>query len=311
MGGFYWFFLALIGPLLYAATNHIDKHLLEKHFPDDGVATLLIFSALASALALPFIAWAEPAFLNVSPENMAVLALVAILNVVLLWAYLKAMDDDEPTVVIIFYQLVPVLGLVFGNILLGETITSGQGLAMAIIIGGTSIISFEVDGAALRFKWKTAGYMTIACVCWALESPLFKLAAINEEDNVWRSLFWEHVMLVVVGLGILVFSRRHRRRFVDLFRTKSKAILSLNIANEVFYMVGNVVLAFTVMMVPAALNLLMNSFQPIFVMAIGFILAAFFPQLATEKLHPGHGLQRIVAIAITGVGTYLLLSTLN
>lgn len=304
-----WFFLALVGPFLYALTNQIDKHLLDKHFLEDGVATLLIFSALASALALPFIAWMEPAFLDVSLENMAVLALVAILNVILLWAYLEAMSDEEPTVVIIFYQLVPVLGIVFGNILLGETISEQQGWAMTVIIFGTSIIGFEVDGAGWKFKWKTAAYMLTACACWALESPLFKLAAINEEDNVWRSLFWEHVMLVLVGIGILIFSAKHRYRFVEIFRTKSKTILSLNITNEALFMSGNVVMAFTAMMVPVALNLLMNSFQPIFVMITGFILAICLPKLATEKLDPSRTLQRIIAIAVTGLGTYLLLSS--
>ena len=311
MGGFHWFFLALIGPILYAATNHIDKHLLEKHFKEDGVATLLIFSALASALSLPVIAWMEPDFLSVSLKGMATLAVVGVLNLVLLWAYLTALSEDEPTITIIFYQLVPVFGLVFGNILLGETITGMQGIAMAIIIAGCSVISFEVDEAALKFKWKTAGYMTIACLCWALESPLFKLAALGEEENVWRSLFWEQAALMAGGICILIFSIKHRHRFLELIQTKSKTILSLNITNEVLYMVGNVVMGFTVMMVPVALNLLMNSFQPIFVMAIGFILVVLFPSLTSDKLNPYFYTQRIIAIAITGGGTYLLLSTLG
>ena len=41
-----WFFIALIGPLMYALTNHIDKILLEKYFKNGGIGTILLFNSL-------------------------------------------------------------------------------------------------------------------------------------------------------------------------------------------------------------------------------------------------------------------------
>ena len=136
-----WFFLALIGPLLYASTNHIDKVLLEKYFKVGGVGALMLFSSLLSVLALPIFYLADPTVLSVGNKHIFVLALVGFFNILVLWFYLLALKDDEASVVIVFYQLVPVFGLILGYFMLDETLTQRQLIAMATIIFGTTIIS--------------------------------------------------------------------------------------------------------------------------------------------------------------------------
>ncbi len=76
-----WFFLALIGPLLYASTNHIDKVLLEKYFKVGGVGALMLFSSLLSVLALPIFYLADPTVLSVGNKHIFVLALVGFFNI--------------------------------------------------------------------------------------------------------------------------------------------------------------------------------------------------------------------------------------
>ncbi len=303
-----WFFLALVGPFLYALTNHIDKTLLEKYFKEDGVVVLIIYSALLSLALVPIAFFMDTTVLSVSMTNMLVLAGVALLDVILLWAYLKAMEGDEPTVVIVFYQLVPVLGLVFGYFILGEVVSSMQLSAMAVILVGTSLVSFEMsEEHGFKLKKKTIGYMLIACTCWALESTIFKKVAL--EENVWRSVFWEHLVLGMVGIGIFALMPKYRKRFMRQFWKNSGQVVGINAANEALFMAGNTVMAFAAMLAPVALVLLVNSYQPIFVMAIGVLLAVFFPKLANEKLSKYHIAQKLVAIVITGVGTYLLLGS--
>ena len=308
MAAFTWFLLGLVGPFLYALTNHIDKHLLRTYFKEDGVLTLIMYSAMLALCVVPIAFIFDSSVLGMGTENMLVLAGVAVLDVILLWAYLSALNEDEPTVVIIFYSLVPVLGLLFGYLILGETISSMQLAAMAIVIAGATIITVEfVSGGSFRLKWKTTGYMLIACTCWALETTVFKMVAL--EESVWRSLFWECLMLGAFGVGIFVLSRKYRNAFLKQFRKNSKSVVSLNVLNEGLYTVGNIAVAFAAMLAPVALILLLNAFQPIFVMAIGVGLAIFFPKFATEKATRHQVIQRLVAIAVTGVGTYILLAS--
>ena len=302
-----WFFIALIGPFLYAITNFIDKLLLEKYFKNGGVGTLVLISSLISVFVLPFIFLVDNTVFSVGHVQIFVLAIVGILNVVVLWCYLLALRDEEASIVVVFYQLVPVFGSIMGYFFLGEVLTHMQLIAMAIIIFGTTIISFEIDAEnKFKLRRKTVPLMLTAALAWATESVLFKIVAL--EENLWRSLFWEHLMMMIVGLIIFTFVSSYRVDFLSAIRNNSKKILSLNILNETIYIVGNIVVAFTYLIAPLGLVLLTESFQPIFVFTLGIFLTFFFPKITTEKIYARHILQKVFAICITGIGTYLLLS---
>jgi len=300
-----WFFIALIGPFLYALTNHIDKILLEKYFKKSGIGTLLLFSSLLSGLALPFFFLADSSILNVDLKSIIVLATVGVLNVLVLLCYFMALKNEEASVAVIFYQLVPVIGYILSYFILGEILNSIQIIAMVIIILGTTIVSFEIDiDNKFKLRKKTILPMLAASFFWALGSVLFKAVAI--EENVWRSLFWEHLMLVIVGVGIFIFIKSYRENFLLAIRNNTKTILSLNVLNESLYILGNATFAFAYMLAPLGLVLLTESFQPIFVLIIGIFLTIFFPNLSVEKIKAKHLWPKIIAIIITGIGTYLL-----
>jgi uncharacterized membrane protein len=303
----HWFLLALIPPFLWSLCNHIDKHLLSKFFneDDEGVGALLIVSALASILATPFLYLADPTVLDFEGSNFWVIALTSVLDVTLLWAYLNAMQKDDSSNVIVYYQLVPVLGILTGYIFLGEIITDTQMLAMGVIIFGTSIISIDDTGGKFRFKGRTVGYMLIACSCWAAELAIFKVVAI--EENVWRSLFWKHIVLVVLGILMFVFVPKYRASFMAVMRSNSVPVLSLNLLNESLYMVGTIVYGYASLLAPVALVLLTETFQSTFVFLIAIALVIFWKHVATEDVEVRHVIKKAVAIGITGVGTYLLL----
>ena len=133
-----WFLIALIGPVLYALTNFIDKLLLEKYFKNGGVGTLVLISSLISVFVLPFIFLLDNTVFSVGYTQILTLAVVGILNVVVIWCYLLALRDEEASIVVVFYQLVPVFGSILGYFILGEVLSQIQLIAMAIIIFGTT-----------------------------------------------------------------------------------------------------------------------------------------------------------------------------
>ena len=163
----------MISPLLWAMCNHIDKIILERYFKEGGVGTLLIVSALASVIATPFLYLIDPSVLDVSKGNFGIIVVTALLDIVLIWAYLNAMQRDDSSRVIVFYQLVPIFGIVAGWAFLGEVISNDQLVAMAVVILGTSIISLENVEGRFRFKGRTVAYMLLACACWATELAIF------------------------------------------------------------------------------------------------------------------------------------------
>ena len=299
------YLLAMVSPFLYAATNHLDNILLEKYFKEGGVGTLMLFSALLALLALPVLLVIDSGVLAVSHQHRWMLAGVGVVNTILLWAYLQAMFNDEPTVVIIYYQLVPVIGLGLGYLVLGETLTMMQIASMSIIIIGALVLTLVMDGdGKIVFRLKTAGYMLLASFCWAAESTFFKVVAL--EANPTRAFFWEHVSLVVIGVLMFVFIPHYRQSFLKALRLNSKPVLGLNVLNEGLFMAGNYVAAIVVVLIPVSLTLLMNSFQPLFVLLLGVALTVMFPNLDVEHVSKRHMIQKLLAIGLTAVGAYLL-----
>ncbi len=303
-----WTLLVIIGPFLYACANQIDKVLLTKYFKSSGVGTLMLFSSLLSVIPIPFLYYFDPTVFHVDIFSIFILAVVGFLNVAILWLYFMAMREDEASIVVVFYQLVPVIGYVLGYFILDETLTPKQLLAMAVIILGAIIISFDLD-AENKFKMrkKTVLYMSCASFFWALSSVIFKAVAM--EENVLRSLFWEHITLTVFGICLFIFGHTYRKHFLTAIRENSKAIIGLNFLNESIYIVGTIVFSFAYTMAPVALTLLANSFQSFFVLAIGFVLTIFAPKIITENIGSKFIWQKITAISVTGVGTFLLLTT--
>lgn len=300
-----WFAIALIGPFLYALTNHIDKILLEKYFKKGGVGTIILISAFLSILAVPIFYLVDPSVLHVGKENLLLMAGVGMLNVGVLWCYLMALKNDEASIVIVFYQLVPLFGCILGFLVLDEILTRLQIAAMALIIIGTTLVSFEIDGAnKFKFRMGTIVPMTAAAFLWALESVIFKFVAL--EENLWRTLFWEHVMLLLVGAIIFLFVRSYRKSFLIALKSNSVPILSLNVANESLYILGNFASAVAYMLAPIGLVLLAESYQPLFVLGIGIFLTVFFPRITVEDISARHLWRKILAVVITGIGTYLL-----
>jgi uncharacterized membrane protein len=300
-----WFVLAMLSPLLWAMCNHIDKIILERYFKEGGVGTLIIVSALASVIATPFLYLIDPSVLDVDRGNFEIIVITAALDILLLWAYLNAMQKDDSSRVIVYYQLVPIFGIVAGWGFLGEVISTDQLLAMGIVIVGTSIISLENVEGRFRFKGRTVGYMLVACACWAAELAIFKVVAL--EENAWRTLFWKHIVLMVLGVLMYLFIPRYRASFLAAMRTNSVPLLSANLFNEVLYMLGTVSYGLAAMGAPVALVLLTETFQSIFVFVMAILIARFIPKLATESIDRTHVAMKGVAICITGLGTYLLL----
>lgn len=301
------FLFALLSPLCFSITNHIDRHLLGTYFKEGGVGTLILISSFFGIVVPPIAYWLDPTVLEVVWNGHQIewytvmqLAAVGFLDVLIVWFYLFAIKNDEASVVVVYYQLVPVLTSVLGYLILGEVISMDQGIAGLTILVGTAIISFHFDGdGKFKLRTRTILYMFAASLAWALQVVLFKGVAL--EENVLRSLFWEHIAMVLVALLIFIFIPSYRRHLMIALRSNTKKVLVYNGLNEIIYLAGCTVESFAIMMAPAGLILLSQPFQSFFVLVIGAVLLL-------EKNSWKVLAHKSLAIAVTGYGTYLLIS---
>ena len=69
-----WLPLAFSGPVLWAASTHIDKYLVDRYFKNSDTAVLMVFTALIGVLMLPVIWYCEPEVFSLRPLDIVVMA---------------------------------------------------------------------------------------------------------------------------------------------------------------------------------------------------------------------------------------------
>jgi drug/metabolite transporter (DMT)-like permease len=299
-----WFFIALWAPFLVACANHNDKFLLSRHLKNKNIGSIVIFSSLFSGVATPIVLFFQPDVHDVSLFQGSALVATGTLSVLGAVCYLYALDIDEASFVTPLYQMVPIIAYFFGYFILGETITLAQGLGSFVIIAGALALSFEFGRRGTRFKRNVVALMLGASLLSAINGVIFKLIAVDK--GFWISLFWGFVGQVMAGLTFLVCVPSYRRDFLGLFKQKKVAVLGLIALSETLVSVSEAVTLYATLLAPVALVLLVNSFQPLFVFALGIVLTLFFPRAAKESLGRTKMLQKAAGIGLMLVGGYLI-----
>ena len=116
-----WLLFAILGPLSWAASTHIDKYLVDKYFHDSDTAVLMVFTAIVGVIALPVIWFFEPSVVSLPVSAMIVMAVSGILYMGGMLLYLRALQSEEASAVAPFFQLSTIFTLFLAAIFLGES----------------------------------------------------------------------------------------------------------------------------------------------------------------------------------------------
>ena len=174
-----WFFIALAAPALYAATNHIDKYLLQRYFKSGEVGSLVLFSSLFSIFALPIIYLVQPAVFLIRQTEIVALMLSGALAILALILYFYALERDEASIVVPFYQTIPIFSFILGYFILGETLNIKEIFACLLIIGGAVVLSLDLTKGKIGVKFAVVVFMLGASLLFAVNGVIFKFVALE------------------------------------------------------------------------------------------------------------------------------------
>ena len=300
-----WFFIAILAPFLWSISNFVDKYLLSNFFKNKGIGALLIFSSLVSIIMMPIFFVMDSNVFEIPLSNIIILVLGGIISVLAILFYLYAINNDDASTVVPFFQLIPVFLYIFGYFILGESLQKKEIVAGILIIIGAGILSLEIqENKRIRIKKKLVLLMILSSMLYALYEVLFKFVAI--ENSFWVSNFWQHFGLLLSGFAFFIFFKKFRTDFISLFKDSKSKIISLNIFNEIITIIGNLFMLFAILLAPIAVVGLVNAYQPLMVFLMGILLTKFTPKLYKEKIDSRNIYQKIFAIAVIFIGTYLL-----
>src|SRR4029453_792060 len=126
------------------------------------------------------------------------------------------------------------------------------------------------------------------------------------DKGFWVALFWGFVGQVMAGLTLLGCVPRYRKDFLGLFKQQKVAGFVLIALSKTLLSVSEAVTLYATLLAPVALVLLVNSFQPLFVLALGIALTLLLPRVADESLGRMKMLQKGAGIGLMLVGGYLI-----
>lgn len=299
-----WFFIALLAPALWSATNHIDKFLISKYFKGMSTGALILFSSIAGMFVLPFILAFHSNVLNIEPLNALIIIGLSLISLLTLYTYFYALRKDEASIVVPLFQTIPIFSYILGYFVLGETLTVKQILAAILVIVGAIAISLDITDKKPKLKSEVFLVMLLSSFLVALGGLLFKVVAI--QADFLTTSFWAYVGDALVGIFMFTFIKSYRQQFLGVFKQNRITVISINVLNELLNIIAVMCIRFATLLAPLALVWLVNGFQPFFVFAYGVILTLFFPNLGSESLIKKHLIQKVLAIIVMFIGTYFI-----
>src|SRR5438105_1169577 len=194
-----WLLFAILGPVSWAISTHIDKYLVDKYFHDSDTAVLIVFTAVVAVVALPGIWLFEPRVLSLPLSAMAVMTLSGILYMGAILFYLRALQSEEASAVAPFFQLSTIFTLLLAYVFLRENLALRQLAGVVLIVAGALTVSSNGGAFLQRFNMRLLLLMAGATFIVALSAVLFKYFAV--EDSFWGTTFWTFVGEGVFGAG--------------------------------------------------------------------------------------------------------------
>ncbi len=306
-----WVILGLGGVLFSVCGTLIDKFLLERYFNSDdhsGPGALIIFSTLFSVVIALLVVLFKRNVIDFGQAAALVGLLSGALYGVWLLMYLHAMTRADVSKVAPLFQTVPIFGLVFGAVILGEYLTPEQILAAVIIVSGAVILMYQRTDGRIGLDMVTLMLMLGSSCFVALTQVVFKVVAVDA--NYWTAAFWQSIGYTGFGIGLFVFSSGYRHQFLYLFGRRRSHILGVSIANEIFDNIGDLVTLAAVVLGPVALVQSLGAYEPMMIFLLCLVLMRLWPRYFHEDVSTRALLQKSCGIAVIFVGSIVLYSTI-
>ena len=297
-----WFLLALIAPLAWSIANYIDKFILSRSENNEGGSGgLMALSSLVSLIVvIGIFVFSGYAVFSLDSHNIFILILSGIFEALYILFYFWALERESTTTVISLFQFSPIMGLIFGYILLREIPSPMQIFAVVLILIGALCIIWKKN-ESLSLKKNVLFLMLVSTAFVGIYTTLFKLVA--EQTPFWTSIFWQYLGIVCVGLALFMFVPKYRKQTV--YMIGKRTIFATTLA-EVMNIVALLATNMAILFAPVALVLSISSVQPIFVLIEGFIIIALFPKLLDKSERPTLALHYLLGILLVCLGGFLI-----
>lgn len=295
-----WLVPALLAPILYTATNYIDKYLISNKVT--RYSAMPIFGGIAGAFFGTLI-WLANGMPILSLSDTLIMLLVGALTI---WAgalYFIALSEENPSRMILFFQLIPVFVLILAYFFLHERISFLQLTGFFLILTATISLSSSKD--ALSFKPSRAFlFILLADLLWAIASLLIKFTV--SVSSFSKIIAFESFGVALGALVLWLSFPSIRSAFRYTLNTLNHRTLSFVILNEGVWIAGRAITYFALTLGPASLVTVVGGIQVFYGILFGLLLSIFLPRFTQGPIRSKELLKEIIAGIVIFLGIYFL-----
>lgn len=300
-----WLVLVAINVLADSTRIFIDNYNSDYYFKGKGAVSQKLFYGYAYLFLAPIIAFVFGAdFGTAAISTIILLFLAGFISGIAGIPYYRALEIEDSTSLGIFIQFAPILYLILGWFLLGETFSPFQLVAFAIIIAAPLTIVFSARKKSRHVKMKAVLLALIYVILYVLSSFIF----VKESGNGLNMV--ASVVLVVIGKGVsnllIVYSHpKWRKRFYYVLESSKLKIIKPLFLNSIIGIVADLCYRLALATAPAVAlaSAVSDTAEPIVIFFLGILFTLISPKFGREKLDKKTVLVHLAAtiLVVTGI----------
>lgn len=278
--------LALLAPALWAATNLIDRG-LERALHHVG-PLVIVTGLFAGVPGLILLLMGRPVTANVSVLLLA--AVTGAVGLAVYVPYLRALRLADPAVVVLQWNLAPVLTAIFAWFVVDERLSFQQCVAILALVVASLVASYQPRPTHLFSR--AAPWMFLASCLTALEAVLQK--RLYEQVSFLTGFEMISLAILVLTLVLLLLRTTDRRILIHALETgKTKWF----IMDETLDVAASAAKGAAISLGPVSVVQAAEGLQPLFVYALES-LRGQRPRLSANQ---GRRLMLAAVLAVVGL----------
>ncbi|GEM_PF-1690666 len=294
-----WLLLSLLAPLLWGFTNAMDTAVRRHFIKSDYAATwFLAMTRLPVIIALlMFIDWRAPS------STIMWMLIAGALWITPFIFYYRAMEFEEPSRIVLIFQMSHLFVLLFAFLLIGENLSLEQLWGFLLLLSGGIFAGIK----RLEGLWRLSRafwIILIGTTIWALADVLFKKMEPGF-PNFMAALLWYLVGSFIPCILVLVFPKWRRLLKTSFHKLPGRTWFLISL-NQVFGLGGTIIFAYALTLGKASLTSVMIGVQPLLALLWGFLLSRWIPEVAREDVHRSTLLMKGASLVLILGGLFIL-----
>ena len=306
-----WLILVAIAVLFDVFRIFTDNYISDVYYKGREVASQKLFSAYAKTIiGIIILIVAGFSFNDFNLGTILLLLLSGALASIAEVPYYLALGIDDSTNLGIFIQLAPIIYLIFGWFLLGETFSPLQLVAISIVLIAPILIVLTSRKRSRKVKLRAIFLAFLYVVISVTGNVLF--VKVNSNSTEISTLVNE-IALVILGTGlmdglIMLALPKWRLRYRHVRKASKNKVLVPLAASFTVGVIKSFAYRTALIAAPALAlaSAASDSIEPIVIFFMGLLLTLIWPKFGREKLQKKVILVHLVATILVVIGIVLM-----